>query len=672
MGAINRGGSINRSQRAIIASIPAPVGGWNARDSLADMEPEDAVILDNFFPTPSDVGVRLGCDAASTGYPGNVTTVAPYNAGATSKLFGVSNGNIYDATAGGAIGAPLVTGLIGSNFQYANIGTPGGQFLVMVNGLDSMQVYNGQGWMTVGNGVGAAISALSAVGTLVTLTTATPHKLATNASVTVSGASPAPVAITTLTASGTTVTVTAPAHGLVTGATITMVGCVPVAYNGTYVITRTGANTFTYVAGSAPGVETTIGSYTCASAAYDGTFTITVTSATTFTYVAATAPGVNSEVGTYTYAPSVTGVLTSAFSNVCMHKQRLWFTVANTLQAYYLPTQSIGGAASLFDFSALFRQGGYLVTMAVWTLDAGYGLDDYLVIITSKGEIAVYQGTDPSTIATWSLIGIFQAGSPMSPRSTIKYGGDCLIINRDGLVPLSAALQSSRIEVAEAVSDKIAGAISQATTEYAGNFGWEVALFPTENMLLVNVPVSPLISYQYVMNTVTKAWCRFKGWTAYTFALFNDNLYYGGAGAIYQAWTGTSDNGSLIVSEGLQAFNYFGTANRGKLKRFNQVRPLLSWDNAPALNLGINTDFDQTAPIGVITPPSLPSTVWDGAQALWDGPMTTWQGDATIQKGWQTAFGMGYCAGLHLLAATNSQKLRWAGTDYSFEMGGVL
>ena len=45
---------------ARVASIPAPVGGWNARDSLANMAPTDAVVLENMFPNVSNVVLRGG------------------------------------------------------------------------------------------------------------------------------------------------------------------------------------------------------------------------------------------------------------------------------------------------------------------------------------------------------------------------------------------------------------------------------------------------------------------------------------------------------------------------------------------------------------------------------------------------------------------------------------
>lgn len=594
---INRRG-INRGQRVAVRSVPAPVGGWNQRDSLSAMPKEDAVILDNWFPTPYDVGVRKGSTAWATGMPGNVETVVGYNSGGTSRLFGVSSGGIYDITSPGAVGAPLVSGLSSSRFQAAHMGTSGGQFLVMVNGSDLMQAYNGNGWFMVGDGVGAGVSVGSAVGATCTITTTTPHNLATGVSITVSG-------------------------------------CTPSGYNGSnYVITVTGPNSFTYTSGSAPGGAMTV-------------------------------------FGSYTYAPAVTGIATSSWSNVCLHKQRLWFVEKNSLRGWYLPTSSVGGTALPFDFAPLFRTGGRIVMMAVWTLDAGYGIDDMLVIITSNGEVAVYKGTDPNTVATWSLVGIFRIGSPMSERSTIKFAGDCLIVGRDGLVPLSSALQSSRIQVAEALSDKIMWAISRATSDYAANFGWEIALFPSENMVLVNVPVSSTITHQYVMNTVSKAWCRFIGWTAFSFELYQDRLFFGSSGGkVFEAWSGVSDDGNNINAEALQSYNYFGTPTQNK--KFNQVRPMLSWDNRPTLRIGINTDFDQSAPSGVITSGAIPTTVWDGAEARWDALNTVWMGEPSYQKGWQTAFGLGYCAALHIVSATNTQQLRWASTDYTFELGGVL
>ena len=49
-----------QKSRSRVVSLPAPVRGWNARDSLADMKPDDAVELVNMFPQTTDVIMRYG------------------------------------------------------------------------------------------------------------------------------------------------------------------------------------------------------------------------------------------------------------------------------------------------------------------------------------------------------------------------------------------------------------------------------------------------------------------------------------------------------------------------------------------------------------------------------------------------------------------------------------
>ena len=78
-------------------------------------------------------------------------------------------------------------------------------------------------------------------------------------------------------------------------------------------------------------------------------------------------------------------------------------------------TGSVGGAAQVLDLSSIAKYGGHLVDLDTWTIDAGYGVDDNLVFITSNGEVIVYRGTDPSSAATWALAGVSFAESSFFP-----------------------------------------------------------------------------------------------------------------------------------------------------------------------------------------------------------------------------------------------------------------
>src|SRR2546429_6115858 len=109
-----------------------------------------------------------------------------------------------------------------------------------------------------------------------------------------------------------------------------------------------------------------------------------------------------------------------------------------------------------------------------WTLDAGYGIDDHLVFITSNGEVVVWRLTDPTTPTGIAMIGLFQIGSPVGQRCYVKYGGDLLIITQDGVVPLSAALQSSRLNPRVSITDKIQDAMSTAGPHSRADFCLQV------------------------------------------------------------------------------------------------------------------------------------------------------------------------------------------------------
>lgn len=580
-------------------SVPAPVGGWNARDALAAMKPEDAVILDNFFCTPYDVRVRYGYSSQLSGVTGTVNTLMSYAPpGAGNKLFAAAGVSVYDATVAGVAGSPVVTGLGNDKFQRTNFGTAGGNFLIAVNGVDLPLVYNGTAW---GNLFPAAFN----------------------------------TAVTTLSSSGTTYTATmTAAHNLKSGMQVTVAGATATApnnYNGTFTVTVTGANTFTYTAvasGSTPA---------------GGTITAT--------------PTVNA---------AITGVSPSQLISVLPFKSRLFFIQHNTLSAWYLPTSSIGGAASQLDFSSYCAKGGYLMAMAVWTLDGGYGMDDYMAFITSQGEVLIYKGTDPASSTTWALVGTYQVGTPIGRRCVAKFGGDALVICKEGLAPLSRSLMSSRVNTREMLTDKVQHVVSDYTTQFGGNFGWQVLPYPEENMLLMNVPTSSTTSVQLAMNTISGAWSQFSGWNATCWEWHQGGIYFGLSGGVGKAWDTFADNGSAITAEALQSFNFLST--RTALKQVKMVRPTISTDGAPGVLLGVNADFDTSAPTGI--PSYTPSTFYKWDAANWDA--AAWGGDPATKRDWQTAFALGYCFAAHMKATVRTEVLRWSSTDYVAEPGGVI
>ena len=582
---------------ASVASLASPIGGWNARDSLAEMNPLDAVQLINFFPTPSDVTLRKGFTKTSTGITGNVQTLMNYaNQDGTNTLFAVANGVIYNASTSTA--TSVFTGLTNSKFQHCMISTDGGNFIIAVNGEDAAMIYDGTRWAK-----------------MATTTTAQ--------------------TISTITRGGTgnlTATLTtAVAHGLVTGNRVTISGATEANYNGSYAITVTGATTFTYTMATAPTADATV-------------------------------------VGTYTVL-GITGVNSNVFVNVNMCQNRLFFVQKNTMTFWYLPVESIGGAALDFPLGAIARSGGFLQAMGTWTLDAGYGVDDLSAFVTSMGEVIVYKGTNPSDSNAWSEVGVWQLGQTFSRRCFFKFGGDLLLLTQDGLVPMSGALQSSRLDPRINLTDKIFYAVSQAATEFYAEFGWQINYFASENMLILNIPTG--LGYeQYVMHTITKAWARFTGVNAICWEVAADNkIFFGGNGFVAQFYSETSDAGSNIVATAQQAYSYFDT--RGQLKRFTLVRPIIQSDNGlPTVLCGISTDFD-TVPLTnqiAFNPATNNIGTWDNAK--WDAD--NWGGSLITTKLWQGVTGTGFSGSVNINVASQGIEFHWASTDYVMEKGGVL
>src|SRR3990167_6560161 len=314
-----------QAKESVVISVPAPVGGWNARDSLANMDAADAVSLENWFPGTSNVLMRYGFSNHVTGITGEqVESLMVWNGVSSSAMIAATNaGKMYTVTTAGAVGAAAISALTNGRWQYVNMSTTAGNYLIAVNAADKA-----------------------------------------------------------------------------------------VIYNGTYHRDGDGAP-------------------------YD-----------------------------------VAGVDTATCLNVNLHKNRLWFVQEASLDAWYMPTSAIGGTATKFSLNAVAQLGGSLVGMWTWTIDAGYGVDDMAVLVTTEGEVLVYAGTDPASAATWQLVGVWHIGSPLGNRCGFKYAGDLLLVTQDGVQPLSAALQSSRLNPRVSLTDKIQKAVSDAAANYGSNFGW--------------------------------------------------------------------------------------------------------------------------------------------------------------------------------------------------------
>jgi hypothetical protein len=665
-----------KQNTATTTSVPAPIGGWNARDSLANMSPTDAVQLVNWYPTPTDVTMRRGYTVTSilttsTGVKtiSSITRVEDVATLTTATAHGLTTGAyvyISGTTPAEYSGVFKITVMSTTVFTYVMNAVPTGNATVVGTYLNqddtpvntlmnytktvSYNLFGAAGtdiWDTQPN---PAVKVFTGITSdklqSVNLTNTAGHYL-----IACNGVDPTMIydgtswfyvattstaqTINTITRGGTgnltaTVTTAAP-HGLVDNNRVTISGATESNYNGTYVIDVTGASTFTYTMATAPAANATV-------------------------------------VGSYTVI-GITGVDSKNFINVNLFKNRLYFTEKDTLTCWYLDVDAIAGPATPLYFGGIARNSGYLQAMGTWTLDAGQGADDYAVFVTSMGEVIVYNGTDPDNADTWALKGVWQLGQTFSRRCFFKWSGDLLLLTQDGLVPLSSALQSSRLDPRVNLTDKIYFAVSQAATLYFANFGWQINYFASENMLILNIPISNGTE-QYVMHTITKSWGRFTGIEGHCWEVSGDaDMHFGGNGYVATFYTSNSDDQTNITAAAQQAYSYFDSP--GQLKRFTMVRPILqSSGGIPNVYCGLSTDFDTQINLGQVSfnPSSQNDGVWNLSK--WDN--ANWVGGLTTTKVWQGVTGIGFTGSINLNVAARNIELHWASTDYIMERGGVI
>lgn len=141
-------GGAGRGTTANFVTLPAPIGGWNARDPLTAMAPTDAIVLDNFIPDVGGLRLREGYAEHATDMGAPVESLMTYAPpSGTEKLFGATENDIWDVTSPGSASS-VVTGLTNGRWQHTMFATTGGNYLVCANGADDVRNYEGTTWST--------------------------------------------------------------------------------------------------------------------------------------------------------------------------------------------------------------------------------------------------------------------------------------------------------------------------------------------------------------------------------------------------------------------------------------------------------------------------------------------------------------------------------------------
>lgn len=373
---------------------------------------------------------------------------------------------------------------------------------------------------------------------------------------------------------------------------------------------------------------------------------------------------------------SASGLTTSNLSHVWTFKERLYFVEDGTMSFWYLSTGAITGTPVEFSLAGVFNKGGSLMFGGTWSLDAGDGVDDLCVLVSTLGEVAVYQGTDPSNASTWSLVGRYDIAPPLGKRAVEKAGGDLLIATEEGIIPISMAVSKDPAALSLSAVTRTIEPDWLDEVRDRRTLPWTLKKWPRQNMLVVGMP-SPgpgIESRTFVANLETGGWCRFTGatWDVRSQTVLEGVHYVGGAdGVIYQTESTGSDNGSNYTSVCVPHFSHLGV--RGPIKSVNLVRP--TYRGAKAFIDKVSMSVNYT-----ISLPPAPSSVADSSDDEWDSGLwdeAVWDatGSTVIRSQWRAVATAGFVVAPQVQitsGVTPKPDAELMSIDVMYEIGEVV
>jgi hypothetical protein len=528
-----------------ITSIAAPTGGINDTDPLASMDPKYCLQLNNWFPANSSLITRKGyaewaLHPTSTDDKTIRTLIVLDMLNGSQRLFACTNSAILDATTSIDPMPVLVSGRSNGTVQYAQVSNTAGQFLLIVNGVDPMLLYNGTTFLPV-----------------VSTPTTDPNS---------------------------------PYYG--------------------------GLGVITGVSGGP-----------------------------------------------------------ATFYDITVHKNRVWFIQANSMEAYYLDTDAVSGPASVFPLGGVFKRGGYLVEVTTWSFDSGIGMDDQLIFRTSTGEIAIYRGENPNDANNWFLVSIFFLASPVGSKPSADLGGDLILLTSAGIVPISQLVKGVATEALydSAISRNISRTLNAIFNASGFSSNWELHNVSSLQAIIICIPTQgDAEPVQYVMNIINGSWARYT-LPAQCMNIYNGSLVFGDSDGTVHIFGGNSykDGIKLDGSGGVPvdcsmfpAYNYFGDPT--VIKHYKLIRPILQSVKPVSMLTKINVDYDLSALTAV---PSLPSATGPGG--LWDAGIwdtALWGQSTTISRQWLGANGIGFAASA-LMRISSEDNISFAAMEWVFEPG---
>lgn len=369
--------------------------------------------------------------------------------------------------------------------------------------------------------------------------------------------------------------------------------------------------------------------------------------------------------------PAITGPDPTTLSYVWAYKNRLFFIEKDSLNAHYLEADNIGGAATELPLGGVFTRGGSLMFGASWSIEGGGGLTAQCIFVTTEGEVAVYQGGDPSTADDWALVGVYRIGKPLGPKAWIHAGGDLVIATDVGFIPLSQAVQRDYAALAPAaISYPIETAWNDAVAADATS--WDCEVWPAKQMVIVAPPTAEGQTGQlFAANARTGAWAPFTGWNIKCLGLFGDRMFFGSTeGKIIECEVTGADQGVPYTAKCIPLYDPLKAP--ASVKTALMMRATVRAPSRVVPQLSLQADYNVNLPAVPDDAALVSSDVWGvgiWGTAKWGGATTV----STFQE-WQSVAGAGYAVapGVQITSGSpTAPDLELVQVEMTYDMGDI-
>jgi hypothetical protein len=339
------------------------------------------------------------------------------------------------------------------------------------------------------------------------------------------------------------------------------------------------------------------------------------------------------------YFPEFTSVTKADLAFIFTWKSRIWFLAENSATAFYLPVNSVTGQLQLFDFGPLLKNGGPLAIGVSWTYDSGAGIDDSLIIASFQGDVMLWEGTDPSTAATFALKGVWYAGRlPIGRRGFCQHGGNTLFLTEYGLIAISdlvaGKLHSTQLE--GSFGYKVNPNLSRYISDTISTRYWFLSVYPVEETLVLGGPIYDSIRsirQSFAMDSLSNAWFTISDMDIYCADVFKGQYIFGTRdGNVCRGFVGFRDGGSFDgVTPGTEVTgrvqgNFNGYGQNTLNKRMLRVKVYGISDGKPSIVVLYKAEYDLKTLLSTPSPVSTVLNTWNNAlwnQAIWDTGATS-------------------------------------------------